>query len=246
MRILAFGPHPDDVDFQCSGTLAKYKAQGHDVGIAVVTQGDNGSATLTHEAIAAVREQEARASAALIGAKFFWLGYRDAFLYDTPEVRRHFITVLREFQPDIVLCPDKDRDYHPDHTRTGQIVWDTHVMSSVRLIEAGRPACGRIHEIWFYDTLAAIGFEPEVYVDVTAFWDTKVKMLACHESQNSWMMHHYGVTMADNAEAQSRLRGFQTGCKYAECFRRARMFPQTVHRDGLLPSTLVGPGPSGP
>ena len=34
--------------------------------------------------------------------------------------------LIREFKPDLVLCPDKDRDYHPDHTRTGQIVWDTH------------------------------------------------------------------------------------------------------------------------
>src|SRR5512147_2177547 len=103
MRVLAFGPHPDDVEFYCSGTLAKYKAQGHDVGVAVMTRGDVGSPTLSREEIAAVREKEARAASAIIGAEFFWLGYDDEFVYDTPEVRRCVIDVLRDFKPDVVL-----------------------------------------------------------------------------------------------------------------------------------------------
>jgi len=235
MKVMALGPHPDDVEFLCAGTLAKYKARGHDIAITVMTRGDVGSPTLTRDQIAAVREKEARASAAILGAEFFWLGCDDEFLYDTPDLRRQVIDVLRQFAPDIVLCPDKDKDYHPDHCRTGQIVWDTHVMPPVRLILTASPACERIHDIWYYDTLAAIGFEPEIYVDITDTWETKVRMLNCHESQNTWMKHIYGVTLADNSEAQSRLRGLQAGCRYAECFRRAHEFPQRVARDGLLP-----------
>jgi hypothetical protein len=49
------------------------------------------------------------------------------------------------------------------------------------------------------------------------------------------MKHVYGETLVETAEAQSRLRGFQTGCRYAECFRRAHTFPQTVAKNGLLP-----------
>src|SRR4029079_9264580 len=154
MRVMAFGPHPDDVALLCAGTLAKYKAQGHEVGIAVMTRGDVGSPTLSREEIAAVREKEARAAAAMIGAEFFWGGYDDEFLYDTPEVRRHVIDLIRAFGPDVVFCPDKDRDYHPDHCRTGQIIWDTHIMATIPLIPTGHPVCKRIHEIWYYDTLA--------------------------------------------------------------------------------------------
>ena len=167
MRIIAFGPHPDDIEILCAGTLAKYAAQGWDVAIAVVTRGDVGSPTLGREEIAAVREQEARKSAAIIGARFFWLGYDDEFLYDSPEVRRHFIDVLRQFRPDIVLSPDKESDYHPDHTRTGQIVWDTHVMTTVPNIETAHPPCEKIHDIWYYDTIAGINFLPEFYVDIS-------------------------------------------------------------------------------
>ena len=60
-------------------------------------RGDVGSPTLSRAQIAAVREQEARNAAAVIGAEFYWLGYDDEFLYDSPEVRRHFIDVLRLF-----------------------------------------------------------------------------------------------------------------------------------------------------
>ena len=203
MRVMAFGPHPDDIEFLCAGTLAKYKAQGHDVGMAVMTRGDVGSPTRDRDEIAAVREREARKSAAIIGAEFFWLGYDDEFLYDTPEVRRHVIDVIRQFRPDIVLCPDKDNDYLPDHTRTGQIIWDTHVMPAVRLIPTDHPACEKVHEIWYYDTFAALRFDPEFYVDITDYWETKARMLDCHESQNAWMKHVYDVTLTDNAQAVS-------------------------------------------
>ena len=239
MRVMAFGPHPDDVEFQCAGTLAKYKARGHEVGIVVMSRGDVGSRTLGRDEIAASREMVARSSAAILGAAFFWAGYDDEFLYDTPEVRRHVINLIREFQPDVILCPDKDNDYHPDHCRTGQIVWDTHVMGTIRLIDTGHAPSPRIHEIWYYDTLAAIRFEPEFYVDITDHWNTKARMLDCHQSQNDWMKCCYGVTLTENAQAQSRLRGFQCGCHYAEGFRRARMFPQPVAKDGLLPSAFL-------
>ncbi len=193
MRVMAFGPHPDDVELFCSGTLAKYKAQGHDVGIAVMTRGDVGSPTLSREEIAAVREKEARGSAAILGAEFFWLGYDDEFLYDTPDVRRHVIDTIREFKPDIVLCPDRDNDYHPDHVRTGQLIWDTHVMATVPLIPTGHPVCSKIHEIWYYDTAAGVGFQPEYYVDITSTWETKLKMVQSHDSQNAWLVHIYGI-----------------------------------------------------
>lgn len=236
MNVLCFSPHPDDAEIFCGGTLAKYKAQGHNVAIATMTRGDVGSPTLSREEIAAKREQEARNAAAVIGAELFWMGYDDEFLYDSPGVRRHVIDVLRQFEPHLVLCPDKDQDYHPDHTRTGQLVWDTHVMAAVGLIETDRPPCAFIHEIWYYDTPGGIGFEPEHYVDIGDHWDAKVKMAECHASQDAWLQSLYGHGVVHLVEIQSKFRGYQTGCAYAEAFRKARMMPQRVRKDALLPT----------
>lgn len=236
MRVMAFGAHPDDVEILCAGTLAKYAQQGHDVAIAIATNGDVGSPTLPCEAIAAIRHDEAQKAAALIGAEFYWMGYHDEFLYDSPEVRRHFIDVIRQFQPDMVLCPDKDNDYHPDHQRTGQIVWDTHVMTPVPNILTGHPPCTKIHEIWFYDTVAGINFRPEIYVDITSTWAIKMEMLSCHASQAAWLMAQYGILPNYYAETQSRFRGYQSGCTFAEAFRKAHTYPSTIAQDGLLPT----------
>jgi LmbE family N-acetylglucosaminyl deacetylase len=236
MRIMAFSPHPDDVEIFCSGTLAKYKAHGHDVGVVLVTNGNVGSPTLPPAEIAAIRVEESRAAAAILGAEFFFMGYDDEFLYDSPDVRRHFIDVIRAFRPDIVLCPDKDNDYIPDHTRTGQLVWDTHKMITVPNIRTEHVPTEKIHEIWYYDTLAGINFTPEFYVDITDHWETKLNVVRCHKSQDEWLVNQYGTPTVYYVETQNRFRGFQTGCTFAEAFRRAHMFPQAVQKDGLLPS----------
>ena len=233
MKIMAFGPHPDDIEFLCAGTLAKYARLGHQVAIALSTNGEVGSPTLSKAEIAAVREAEARASAAIINARFFWLGYPDEFLFNTREVRLHYIDVIRQFRPDIILCPDKDNDYHPDHTTTGQIVWDTHVMVTVPNIETPTAPCEKIPEIIFMDTIAGVNFQPEFFVDISAHWETKVAMIACHKSQETWMVAQYGVSCVEFGQTQSRLRGFQAGCRYAEGFRRPRFFPGSTRPDGL-------------
>jgi len=236
MRIMAFGAHPDDIEIFCSGTLAKYAAQGHAIGMAVMTRGDVGSPTLSREVIGAIREREARTSAAIINAEFFWLGYDDEFLYDSPDVRRHVVDVIRQFRPDIILCPDKDHDYHPDHTRTGQIVWDTHVMATVPNIPTKTPPAGHIHEIWFYDTMAGIDFRPEFYVDISEHWETKTRMIDCHVSQAEWLISQYGKTPTHYAGIQTRFRGYQAGCEYAEAFRASRSFPSIASRDIVPPN----------
>jgi len=240
MRIMAFSPHPDDVEILCAGTLAKYAAQGHEVAIVYVTNGNVGSPSLGREEIAAIREEEARASAALIAATCIWMGYDDEFLYDAPEVRRHFIDVQRAFRPDIVLAPDKDNDYHCDHVRTGHILWDTRIMTTVPNIETEHPPCERHSDLWFYDTIAGIGFNPEFYVDITTEWETKRRMIACHASQNDWLTDQYGLTAVYYGETQSRFRGFQSGCTFAECFRRPPMMPHSIARAGLLPAGPYG------
>jgi LmbE family N-acetylglucosaminyl deacetylase len=234
MKIMAFGPHPDDIEFLCAGTLAKYAQAGHQVAIAISTNGEVGSPTLSKGEIAAVREAEARSSAGKINARFFWMGYPDEFLFNTREVRLHYIEVIRQFRPDIILCPDKDSDYHPDHTTTGQILWDTHVMVTVPNIETPTGPCEKIPEIIFMDTVAGVNFQPEFYVDISGQWETKAAMIACHQSQETWMMAQYGVSCVDFGQTQSRLRGFQAGCKYAEAFRKPKFFPGSTRPDGLL------------
>jgi LmbE family N-acetylglucosaminyl deacetylase len=234
MKVLAIGAHPDDLEFLCTGTLAKYKRLGHEVAMASATNGEVGSATLAKAAIAAVRRGEAEASAAVIGAEFHWIGYPDEFLFNDAATRLRFIDLVREVRPDLILCHDPENDYHPDHTTSGRIVWDTHVMVTVPNIVTDHPPCAKIPEIIYMDTIGGVNFIPNRYVDISADIEDKRKMLGCHKSQEHYMSSMYGVTTIGMMETFSRMRGFQCGCAFAEGFRVPPMWPKTIDPDGLL------------
>lgn len=234
MKVLAVGAHPDDIEFLCAGTLAKYKRLGHDVTMAIVTNGEVGSSTIPKAKIAAIRRDEAEASAAVIGAEFHWLGYPDEFLFNNQESRLRFIDLVRQVRPDLIICHDPDNDYHPDHTASGRIVWDTHVMVTVPNITTKHPPCAKIPEIVYMDTIGGVNFIPNRYVNISADIEAKRAMLACHKSQEQWMTDMYGVPTVAMMENFSRMRGFQCGCAFAEGFRTPPIWPRTVDPEGLL------------
>jgi len=230
MRILAVGAHPDDVELQCAGTLAKCIQRGDQVTIAVSTDGSAGTNTVTSEEIARIRESEARASAKILGADFVWLGYRDEFLYESEDVRLRYIDLVRETRPDVVITHDPQMDYHPDHATTGQLLWNIRVMAAARTIKTQHPTFDNIPELYYMDTLAGIQFQPDDFVDISATMDIKRKMLSQHASQLEFMQARYGMTMVEFMEICSSFRGLQSGVRFAECFRRSVTFPATCRR----------------
>ena len=68
MRILAIHAHPDDLEILAAGTLARLARLGHSITFATMTPGDCGTAEYDPETIAKMRREEARDSAAMIGA----------------------------------------------------------------------------------------------------------------------------------------------------------------------------------
>ena len=225
MKILAVGAHPDDLEILCAGTLAKYALRGDEVTMAVATNGEVGSATLSKEEIASVRQREAQASADVIGAKLVWMNYPDEFLFSTVETRLAFLNMVRAVRPDVILT-HAPADYHPDHRATGEIVWDIRVMTTVPNIQTENPPCEKIPEIYYFDTVAGINFIPEYYVDISECFTTKQKMLACHRSQEGWLQNQYQMDYMQFIDRISGYRGLQCGARYAECFQVSPTWPK--------------------
>src|SRR5690242_8846991 len=107
VRVLAIHAHPDDVEFQCAGTLALLRGAGCPVTIATMTPGDCGSAEHDAEGIAAIRRAEAKASADLIGAEYVCLEFRDLAIFSDDESRRRVVEALRRARPEVVLTADR-------------------------------------------------------------------------------------------------------------------------------------------
>jgi len=233
MRVLAVGAHPDDLELLCAGTLAKYAQRGDQVTMAVATNGEVGSPTLSKPEIAAIRRGEAEAAAKVIGADFVWMNYPDEFLFLTEESRLNFLNLVRKARPEVIIG-HAPADYHPDHRTSGQILWDIRVMTTVPNIKTEEPPCSKIPEIYYMDTIAGIDFVPQVYVDISETFEMKKRMLACHKSQSVWLEDQYGMSYIEFMEHVARFRGIQCGVKYAECFQVSPTWPKW-HGPVLLP-----------
>lgn len=224
MNILAVGAHPDDIELNCAGTLAKYAAQGHNVFICTATSGNIGSATLPKEKIGAIRKAEAAKSAAIIGAEYICLDYDDELFYEDVNVRIDFINMVRHCRPHIILTHNP-HDYNPDHMLTSKIINDIQVMLPIAKIETKEKPWEIMPSVYYFEPAKGMGFVPTDYVDISDFFETKRRMLLCHESQQQWMADNYAGfsaedTFIEDMRITSAYRGMQCGVKYAEAFIR--------------------------
>jgi LmbE family N-acetylglucosaminyl deacetylase len=230
--VLAVGAHPDDLEILCGGTLAKYAQRGDSVIMAVATNGEVGSSTLSKAEIASIRRKEAEASAAVIGAEFIWMDYPDEFLFSNEQTRLSFLNLVRKARPNVILA-HAPTDYHPDHRTSGQLLWDIRIMTTVPNIVTKAPPCDVIPEIYYMDTIGGIAFEPEFYVDISSTFDMKKEMLACHRSQSRWLEEQYNMNYIQFIEYISRFRGIQCGASYGECFRSSPTWPKRMQASPL-------------
>jgi LmbE family N-acetylglucosaminyl deacetylase len=239
MRVLAFGAHPDDVEFQIGGTLAKYTKRGDEVFIAVATNGNIGSFRMSKTEIAKVRKGEAQKAADLIGAKLISMEFDDEFLMDTKESRLKFIDAVRIAKPDVVFAHEAYNDYNPDHDMVGYLAFIARINATIKLIETAYPPAPKVPALFNYSTLAFAKFIPEYYVDITDTWETKKKMFLCHDSQQGdWCRDAFGVNYVDMMESEAKLAATQAGtpgCTHAEVFKLCKSWPTIAGAYKLLP-----------
>lgn len=235
MRVLAIGAHPDDIENFCAGTLILYADAGHEVTIAIATQGDIGAPTGSREEIARTRHAEAEAACASIGAQLIWMGFDDEFLFNDRTTRVAFIDAIRAARPDVMFILSES-DYHPDHRTAGTVGRDARIPASVPLIETAF-AHTAIPTTFVMDTYLGRNFDPHGYVDISAVMDRKLAMLEKHVSQDTWMRSVFDTDMSADMRALARMRGHQAGVMHAEGFQLLSDPPYTGGWELLPPFT---------
>lgn len=200
VKILAIGPHPDDIEFGCGGTLLRYGRTGNELYQLILTDGCFGGNPAVRR-----REQEA-ASQALSIKKVFWAGYRDTELEDSRNLIRKIEDVLRMVSPDVVLV-NHPEDSHQDHRAAAR---------------ATVAATRNIKEVLFYESPTSMNFEPDIFVDITNILDEKVKLLELHYSQVE-KTNIENLKITEIAKAYATFRGVQGRVRHAEGFRGLRV-----------------------
>lgn len=228
MNVLAVGCHPDDLEIGCAGTLAKLASQGHKVTMVHVANGDKGHKVIPQDELIRIRELEAKAAGALIGAEVISLGIPDLGVRsDSHELVEKLTAVIRDVQPDFIITHPPE-DYMKDHMEVSRAVFDASFAASVPYYapHAGAAAHDKVVPIYYMDTLAGVGFLPTEYVDITDFIEVKIAMNNSHESQIKWLYEHDGIDFLDFVRTVSKFRGLQCGAAYAEGFTQCIAWPR--------------------
>jgi len=180
--------HPDDAEFVCGGTIARWCSEGWEVVYVLITSGDKGThdKEMYSEKLAAIREEEQRAACRVLGVKeCVFLGYPDGHTVEAAEVRGQIVRLLRIHKPDVVITWDAFRKgfNHRDHRNCGVVVADAiYPLVRDRLFYPEHEVDGLgPHEV--NEILLAGTDEPDYFVDTSAYVEKHLDAIMCHESQ---------------------------------------------------------------
>ena len=216
--------HPDDAEFGCSGTVAKWCREGMEVVYVIVTDGSKGTSDreITPKELSEMRRQEQSAAGKVLGLKdVVFLGHPDAYLQPTLEVRRDIAREIRRHRPDILITLNPVRNLsvngylgHPDHHAAGEATLSAvypaardHLTFPELLKEGLEPHKVREVLIQGHDN-------PDKWIDVTETIEIAIQALKTHTSQ------------VEGREIEERMRqwrkeaGKDHGMEYAEAFKQ--------------------------
>lgn len=247
VNILAIHAHPDDLELLAGGALALLASGGHQVTLVTATAGEGGSAEHSAEETGHIRQAEAAAAAALIGADYRCMGFPDLGVFNDDASRRAVTELIRAVGPDVVITASPE-DYHPDHEAISILVRDACFAAPVANYRTGEaPALAAIPALYFVDAVGArdrsgARHARDFGVDVSSTLAAKLAMIAAHKSQVAWVARHHGIPdYSADVERFTRRVGKDFGVMAAEGFRHYRHPPyprsevlQDLFREALL------------
>jgi LmbE family N-acetylglucosaminyl deacetylase len=198
--------HPDDIEFGCAGTCAKWARRGARIVYVIATSGNGGThdPQYTRETIAQLREQEQTAAAALCGVHDIeYLRENDGEVMPTLDLRRKFVAMIRKHKPEIVITMDPTMMFsgdgyinHPDHRAVAVAAMDAIApVAGMPLMYPELGPAHKVREVWIQWAQ-----NPDTWIDISETVDVKAEALRCHKSQ-----------VGDDAVAMVRSWATETG-----------------------------------
>jgi bacillithiol biosynthesis deacetylase BshB1 len=216
--IAAVCAHPDDAELVMGGTIAREAARGRRIALVDLTRGESGSRGTPE-----TRAAEAAEAARILGAAHREsLGLPDAKLQVVPEHKDPMVAAIRRLRPRVVLLQHWEQR-HPDHAAASRIVYDACFLAGLRNY---RPDLGppfRPAKLAYTVTMTeANDLSPSFVVDVTAFWETKLRAISAFGSQFAPAPGEAGPLPLDRfkeaVELAGRRHGQRIGVRYGEGF----------------------------
>ena len=209
--LVAFGAHPDDIEFGCGGIIAREHRAGRPVHFVVCSRGEAGT-----NGTPAVRTAEAEKAAKLLGATLEFVELDgDAHLEIRSAHALKLAAILRRMRPALVLAPTTEQNQHPDHWRLGTLVRDaTRLARYGGVAELKGLTSHAIGELFFY--AVGPGAEPAgtppVLIDISAA-EIMTAWTAAMEAHTSQMKTRNYVELQ---LTRARVHGLNAGVGHAQ------------------------------
>ena len=184
LRIIAFGAHPDDAEFQLGGCAIKWAQLGHKVKLVSVTNGDIGHWKMAGGPLAKRRTAESKEAAKRMGVESLVLDIHDGEIMPTLANRKTIARLIREWQADLVFT-HRPHDYHPDHRNAGLLIRDAAFMVGVPFYVPDTPPVKRNPVFMYFPDrfTRPYPFQADIAISIDDVFDKKVHALDALESQ---------------------------------------------------------------
>ena len=223
---LAIVAHPDDLEYGTAAAIARWTSQGKRITYCLATRGEAGIDAIPPVEAGPLREQEQRASAAIVGVETVeFLDYRDGVIEYGLPLRRDIARVVRRHRPDVVIIGN----YH-DSWGPGAPNQADHIAVGRAALDGVRDAANR----WVFTDLVDEGLEPwkasmllvagsrlaHHGVDVTDHFATGVASLKAHEAYLKGLGDHAMASPEEFLESFARSAGTRLGCRFGVMFEK--------------------------
>lgn len=221
LYILVIAAHPDDAELGCGGTMAKHISHGQKVGVLDLTLGELGTRGTPE-----TRQEEAAEAGKILGLSVREnVGLTDGFFQNTKESQIKVASYIRKYQPTVVLG-NAVLDRHPDHGRAASLIYDACFLAGLGKVQTSLG--GVDQKPWrpnmVYHFIQSQSIPPDFIIDVSDFWEIKLKSILAYRSQffnpsstepNTYISSPEFLKMV---ESRSIEHGHAIGVKHGEGF----------------------------
>lgn len=227
--VLAFGPHPDDVELFAGGTMIRFAQLGHSTGVVDLTRGE-----LSSHGTPETRAAETAAASRILCLRFRenlelpdafihpWSGYDDPVAAGRTSHLARAVEIIRRHRPELVLLPWIE-ERHPDHAAAGMLLGKAVFFAGVRKFETDPPSERFVpRQVLYYQLRHRM--TPSFIFDTSQAAELKAQAIACYASQVQRKAGEDATLISspraiDAIEARDRFYGSMIGASHGEPLR---------------------------
>lgn len=222
-RVLVLAAHPDDEVIGCGGTIRRLADAGATITVAIATTGDTGRSEGLRDLpqLSERRRTESTDSKALLGiTEIVFLDHPTQGLMNDRATFQQYVALIRRTTPDLVLS-HADHDKHRDHRSVSALAQEA-VWKAWENVMPDLGARHRVREHWLYEVTDLFA-RPDAVVDVTATFETKLRALTEHRTQEEVL-----GDIASFLRGLASIRGYAIGVRYGEGYRASSLIPRSL------------------